>query len=109
MLHRSLTPSVPRGAGMFHISLVDPREQPEVVADFCLGQAVAYSEFGAERAATPILEEEIDDGCVQFLTTRDEDTGEMVGGLRLYVRQEGYQLPVERLLGAYPALIDEIK
>ncbi len=94
---------------MLQLHLVDPRDDPTLIAEFYRGQAVAYAEFHAEQAARPILDEEIDQGCVCLVIARDEDSGELAGGLRLYLRPPGTRLPVERLLHQYPELIGQIE
>jgi GNAT superfamily N-acetyltransferase len=94
---------------MLKICLVDPREDPTIVEEFCTRQAIAYGEFEAEKAATPITDAELDRGCVRFIVARDELTDELAGGLRLYLRLPGTRLPVERLLWDYAALVEEIE
>lgn len=94
---------------MLQLHLVDPREDPPLIAEFCAGQAVAYGEYHAQHAVRPILREEVEKGCVCLVVARDEHSGELAGGLRLYLRPDGCQLPVERLLSHYPELLAQIE
>lgn len=94
---------------MLTIRLVDPSEDPTVVGTFCSEQAFTYSEFDAETAVTPVTEEEVKRKCIYFVVAEEALSGRMVGGLRLYLRPKGTQLPVERLLHQYTAFIAEIQ
>ena len=83
---------------MLHLRLVNPGADPTVGEDFYAGQTQAYSEFAAEKAAKRLLQADIDDGSVYLVIAQDEHTGELAGGLRLYLRPPGIRLPVERVL-----------
>lgn len=94
---------------MLQLRLVDPREEPRLVAEVLARQSVAYAEFSAKHAVMPIRAEEVELGSVNLIVACDEYTGEIVGGLRLYLRPAGTQLPVERLLHQYPRLAAQIE
>lgn len=94
---------------MLQLRLVDPREEPSLVGEVFASQSLAYAEFNAKHAVVPIAEDEVDQGCVYFVTARDEYTGELAGSLRLYLRPHGTRLPVERLLFQFPDFVAEIE
>ena len=93
---------------MLNIRLVDPSEDPSVVDEFYAGQTRAYAEFAAEKAATNVQPRELEQGCVYFVIAQDEHTGELAGGLRLYLRRAGARLPVERVLADNHSLIEQL-
>ncbi len=93
---------------MLNIRLVDPGEDPSVVDEFYAGQTRAYAEFAAEKAATNVQARELEQGCVYFVIAQDEHTGELAGGLRLYLRRAGAKLPVERVLADNHSLIEQL-
>jgi hypothetical protein len=94
---------------MLVLRLVNPGADPTAIEDFYAGQTAAYAEFAAEKAATSITKEELDDGCVYFVVAQDEVTGEFAGGLRLYLRLPGTRLPVERVLSDNHMLLHELE
>lgn len=83
---------------MLNIRVINPGADPSVVEDFYAGQTQVYSEFAAEKAAIRLLPEDIEAGSVYLVIGQDAHTGEMAGGLRLYLRPPGIKLPVERVL-----------
>jgi hypothetical protein len=91
---------------MLNIRLVDPAEDPSVIDEFYAGQTRAYAEFAAEKAATNVHLRELEQGCVYFVIAQDEHTGELAGGLRMYLRRGGAKLPVERVLADNHRLIE---
>lgn len=87
---------------MLDIRLVNPADDPEAVKDVVACQTRTYAEFGSEEAARTITQEEVDEGSVYFVTAQDKLTGELVGGVRFYLRHPGVKLPVEHLLDEHP-------
>lgn len=93
---------------MLNIRLVDPGEDPSIVDEFYAGQSRAYAEFAAEKAATKVQASDLELGCVYYILATDEHTGELAGGLRLYLRRDGARLPVERALANNHSLLKQI-
>lgn len=93
---------------MLNIRLVDPGEDPSVVEEFYAAQTRTYAEFAAEKAATKVQPSDLELGCVYYILATDEHTGELAGGLRLYLRRGGARLPVERALAGNHSLLKQI-
>lgn len=83
---------------MLSISVVDPRVEPDIAAEFAQAQRVCYQEFGAEAAVTEVASDELKTGRVLFVVARNGPRGELVGGLRLHFSFPGTLLPVEQVM-----------
>jgi hypothetical protein len=82
---------------MLSLSLVNPHLEPSVVDEFSQAQRACYEEFSAEAAVSEVAQEDLLSGRVVYFVARDE-TGAMVGGLRLHLSFPGTKLPVEHTL-----------
>lgn len=84
---------------MLSISVVDPRVEPDIAAEFAQAQRACYHEFAVEAAVTEVSPDELKSGRVLFVVARNGGArGELVGGLRLHFSFPGTLLPVEQVM-----------
>jgi len=92
-------PTAPALKGpVLRLDWIDASEHPET-AQYCYEQkAACYSRFGAGAACVP-LGERVQRGQLYLITATDRDSGEISGGVSVYVRDGGRPLPVEKAIG----------